>query len=149
MLCQENALTWSYCCCCDQHGVPNILQSDNGPQYASATFLESMAEWGFEHITCSPWYPASNGFAESNGKSSENSLHLGQIQWRGPAACITHFMQYTSRCTLSLSCSAVVSVQAEDKTTNTTWQYRPLCWGSPSKTDWESRPSQGQSWLMI
>ena len=48
-----------------EHGVPNILQSDNGPQYASVAFLEFAAEWGFEHITSSLHYPASNGFAES------------------------------------------------------------------------------------
>ena len=48
-----------------EHGVPDILQSDNGPQYASTAFLEFTALWGFEHITSKPHFPASNGFAES------------------------------------------------------------------------------------
>ena len=47
------------------HGVPNILQSNNDPQYASAAFLKFAAEWGFEHIISNLHYPASNGFAES------------------------------------------------------------------------------------
>ena len=46
------------------HGVPDILRSDNGPQYVSDAFTEFAEEWGFQHITSSPHYPASNGFAE-------------------------------------------------------------------------------------
>ena len=29
-----------------EHGVPDILRSDNGPQYASAAFTEFIEEWG-------------------------------------------------------------------------------------------------------
>ena len=48
-----------------EHGVPDILRSNSGPQSASAAFTEFAAEWGFQHKTSSPHYPASNGFAES------------------------------------------------------------------------------------
>ena len=48
-----------------KHGVPDILKSNNGPQYASAAFTEFAAEWGFQHKTSSPHHPTSNGFAES------------------------------------------------------------------------------------
>ena len=48
-----------------EHGVPDMLRNDNGPQYASAAFTEFIEEWGFQHTTSSPNYPTSNGFAES------------------------------------------------------------------------------------
>ena len=48
-----------------EHRVPDVLRSNNGPQYASAAFTEFAAEWGFQHKTSSPHQPALNGFAES------------------------------------------------------------------------------------
>ena len=48
-----------------EHGVPDILRSDNGPQYSSTAFTEFGEELEFHHTTSSPHYPASNEFAES------------------------------------------------------------------------------------
>ena len=48
---------------CD-HSTPEVLCTDNGPQYASAAFVDCSIEWGFTHETFSPHYPQSNGFAE-------------------------------------------------------------------------------------
>ena len=48
-----------------ENGVPDILRSDNGPQYTSAAFTEFTEECRFQHTTSSSHYPASNGFAES------------------------------------------------------------------------------------
>ena len=48
-----------------EHGVPDILRSDNGPQYASAVFTEFTEECRFQHTASSPHYPTSNGFVES------------------------------------------------------------------------------------
>ena len=39
-----------------EHGVPDILRSDNGPQYASAAFTEFVEEWEFQHTTSSPHF---------------------------------------------------------------------------------------------
>ena len=47
------------------HGVPMILISDNGPNYASRQFTEFAAEWKFQHVTSSPHHHKSNGKAES------------------------------------------------------------------------------------
>lgn len=47
-----------------RHGIPEILISDNGPQYASDVFKQFAYEFGFDHITSSPRYPQSNGEAE-------------------------------------------------------------------------------------
>ena len=48
-----------------EHGMPDILRSDNGPQYASVAFTELVEEWGFQYSTSSPHYLASNWFSES------------------------------------------------------------------------------------
>ena len=45
-------------------GIPEIVMSDNGPQYASCEFADFAKLYDFEHITSSPCYPQSNGQVE-------------------------------------------------------------------------------------
>ena len=40
-----------------RHGIPEIIISDNGPQYASAEFAKFASDWHFQHITSSPRNP--------------------------------------------------------------------------------------------
>ena len=47
-----------------RHGLPEVLRSDNGPQYASQEFAQFADSYNFKHITSSPLYPQSNGQAE-------------------------------------------------------------------------------------
>uniref|UniRef100_A0A3B1ISF7 Gypsy retrotransposon integrase-like protein 1 n=1 Tax=Astyanax mexicanus TaxID=7994 RepID=A0A3B1ISF7_ASTMX len=47
-----------------RHGIPEVVVSDNGPQYSSSIFSEFAATYGFKHITSSPRFPRSNGEAE-------------------------------------------------------------------------------------
>ena len=47
-----------------RHGIPDIVFSDNGPQFDSNEFRDFAADWGFQHITSSPKYPQSNGEVE-------------------------------------------------------------------------------------
>ncbi|XP_062542050.1 uncharacterized protein K02A2.6-like [Armigeres subalbatus] len=46
------------------HGVPRVLESDNGPQYSSEEFKKFASEWCFDHCTSSPMFPRANGLAE-------------------------------------------------------------------------------------
>ena len=48
----------------DEHGIPERLISDNGPQYSSEEFRVFSARYGFDHVISSPLYPRSNGFVE-------------------------------------------------------------------------------------
>ena len=47
-----------------QHGIPEMVISDNGPQFASDTYARFAREYGFDHVTSSPHYPQCNGEAE-------------------------------------------------------------------------------------
>ena len=48
----------------EEHGIPELLISDNGPQYASEDFQKFAACYGFTHNTTSPHYAQANGFVE-------------------------------------------------------------------------------------
>lgn len=47
-----------------RHGIPTVLRTDNGPQYASEEFKDFCGSYGISHITSSPHTPHSNGEAE-------------------------------------------------------------------------------------
>ena len=46
-------------------GRPFVLRSDNGPCYSSREFHNFLSFYQVDHITSSPHYPQSNGFAEA------------------------------------------------------------------------------------
>lgn len=56
------------------HGIPEIVESNGGPQYDSKLFSDFAKEWGFKHQQSSPKYPKSNGFAERNVQTAKNLL---------------------------------------------------------------------------
>jgi len=47
-----------------RHGIPEIVFSDNGPQYTADAYKKFAKEYQFKHLTSSPYYPQSNGEAE-------------------------------------------------------------------------------------
>lgn len=49
---------------CARHGIPEVLISDNGPPYNSQEFKKFANEWGFQHVTTSPYYAQANGKVE-------------------------------------------------------------------------------------
>ncbi|XP_034540201.1 uncharacterized protein LOC117832662 [Notolabrus celidotus] len=47
-----------------RHGIPEVMMSDNGPQFSGQVFASFAALYGFKHVTSSPRFPQSNGEAE-------------------------------------------------------------------------------------
>ena len=47
-----------------RHGIPEVLRTDNGPQYAAKEFSVFAKSYGFQHIISSPRFPQSNGQVE-------------------------------------------------------------------------------------
>uniref|UniRef100_UPI00109F456C uncharacterized protein K02A2.6-like n=1 Tax=Podarcis muralis TaxID=64176 RepID=UPI00109F456C len=46
------------------HGCPDVLVSDNGPQFTSGTFERYLLGLGIRHALTAPFHPSSNGQAE-------------------------------------------------------------------------------------
>lgn len=56
------------------HGIPEIVESDGGPQFKAQQFKDFATKWNFKHQLSSPYYLKSNGFAERNVQTAENML---------------------------------------------------------------------------
>lgn len=57
-----------------RHGIPEIMRSDNGPQYCSSEFMSFASSYGFQHLTSSPKFPQSDGQAERSVQTVKNLL---------------------------------------------------------------------------
>ena len=74
------------------HGIPNEVNSDNGPPFNSVELSNFMRSTGVEHNTSSPLYPQSNGRVENAVKTAKNLLkkskesgtefYLSLLNWR-------------------------------------------------------------------
>ena len=67
-----------------EHGIPKVLCSGNGPQYASVQFANFCMSWGISHETSSPHYRQSNGFAEACVKSAKHALQWAKYSGADP-----------------------------------------------------------------
>ena len=57
-----------------RHGIPEVVISDNGPQYSAELYAKFAQQYGFKHITSSPHYPQGNGEAERAVKTVKGLL---------------------------------------------------------------------------
>ena len=75
-----------------RHGIPDVLTSDNGPQFYSELFRKFSKTWNFHHYLISPGNSKANGAAEAAVKTakrlmlkcleSEQDIHLGLLNLR-------------------------------------------------------------------
>ena len=77
-------------------GIPDIIISDNGPEFSSAQFQAFSRDYGFEHKTSSPRYPQSNGQAEAGVKIAKRIVgqrdpHLALLEYRATAVSSTGY----------------------------------------------------------
>lgn len=77
-----------------RYGMPEVVRSDNGPQFASSEFQRFLATCGSRHITSSPYYPQSNGQAERAVQTAKSlmaktpDIHQALLAHRTtPGAC--------------------------------------------------------------
>ena len=67
-----------------RHGIPEMVMSDKGPQFANAEFRQFTREWEFVHKTSSPYYSRSNGKAESAVKIAKKLVKKAVQDGRDP-----------------------------------------------------------------
>ena len=66
-----------------QHGLPEELVSDNGPQFIASEFEEFMRSSGGKHTKCAPYHPASNGQVDRVVQILKTVLHKHTLDKSG------------------------------------------------------------------
>jgi len=67
-----------------RHGIPKTVKSDNGPQYTAEEYKKFSKEWGFHHVTTSPYHPQANGLAEKSVQIIKNLLTKAKLDNKDP-----------------------------------------------------------------
>ena len=67
-----------------RHGIPDLVFSDNVPQYSSQEFQKFSTKWEFRHCTSSPGFPQSNGKAESAVKAAKCLFRKAKMAGEDP-----------------------------------------------------------------
>ena len=65
-----------------RHGIPEVLRSDNGPQYAAQEFTNFAASYDFGHVTSSPYFPRSNGQVERTVQTVKRLLRQAEDPYK-------------------------------------------------------------------
>ena len=72
-----------------RQGIPEIVLSDNGPQYASSEFADFVRAYDFKHVTTSPNYAQSNGQAERTLQTVKNACTARVTKYAlSPSSCV-------------------------------------------------------------
>jgi transposase InsO family protein len=57
-----------------RYGIPEMVRSDNGPQYSSDEFKLFSLDYGFKHTSSSPGHSSGNGMAERAVQTVKNLI---------------------------------------------------------------------------
>ena len=131
-----------------EHGIPKVIRSDNGPQYASAQFANFCLSWGITHETSSLHYPQSNGFAEACIKSVKHTLQ--QAKYSGANLHLALLALQATPIDTKLPSPAELLYQCQLRTTI----LDKICNSDPSapqvceQIDTCSESAKAQSWQM-
>ena len=71
-------------------GLPQILVTDNGPQFTSSEFSQFTKNNGIKHITSSPYHPTTNGLAERTVQTFKEGMRrqkTGSVE-----TCVARFL---------------------------------------------------------
>ena len=67
------------------HVIPDLVATDNRPQFSSVKFKDFAKEWNRQHQTSSPGYPQANRKAENavkiTKKLTKSALQVGSTPW--------------------------------------------------------------------
>lgn len=64
-----------------RHGIPEVVRSDNGPQFSSQEFARFARAYEFKHVTSSPRFPQSNGQVERMVQTVKRLLKRSEDQY--------------------------------------------------------------------
>ena len=82
---------------------PNTLVMDNGPCYTSKEFQLLMQTMSVNHLTSSPHYPQSNGFAEKFVGIIKNLFHKTKEEGQSPYTALMVYRNTPLNGTLSVT----------------------------------------------
>ena len=74
-----------------KYGIPEQVFSDCGVQYTSFEFAEFAREYGFEHMTSSPYFPQSNGMSEKGVNIVKNLFKRCTISGEDPYIALMNY----------------------------------------------------------
>ena len=63
-----------------RHGIPEVLLSDNGPQFISAEFSSFCESYHIDHWNSSPYWPQGNGKAEAAVKVAKSAEKVARVR---------------------------------------------------------------------
>ena len=64
-----------------RHGIPDLLHSDNGPQFSSEELNQFAKSYDFELSTSSPYYPQGNGLVERMVKTIKSLFNKSEDRY--------------------------------------------------------------------
>ncbi|UYV72007.1 K02A2.6-like [Cordylochernes scorpioides] len=74
-----------------RYGIPQIIMSDNGPQFNNYMFKMFEKNWNFKQITLSPLHPRSNGLVERNVQTIKNLIKKARQGDENPFLTLLNF----------------------------------------------------------
>ena len=74
-----------------EHGIPEVIRTDIGPQFTSHLFAEFTKDWNIDHTRSSPRTPRSNGQAESAIKIVKGLLTRAKFSAQDPYLALLAF----------------------------------------------------------